>query len=202
MLPVCEHKLRFLSQVRPFGLVLWQHSCYIMQPLAQYHTAACTLLESLLHTTMQPLAHYYTATCTLPPCNHLHTTSQPLSLYHGVACTLQYSCLHTTIQPLAHYHAAICILSGSPLRTIMQPLALWTPISQLPKVQIEKVQCSTEREFPELFKTYLTFISGLILVVVMASSNMGTFWEEKKIQCSMASWILSMLIILGSSRGH
>ena len=53
--------------------------------------------------------------------------------------------------------------------------------------QIEKVQCSAEREFPELFKTHLTFISGFILVVVMASSNIGPFWEEKQIQYSMAS---------------
>ena len=39
-------------------------------------------------------------------------------------------------------------------------------ISQLPIDQIEKVQCSTEREFHELFKTnqHLTFISGFILV--------------------------------------
>ena len=42
--------------------------------------------------------------------------------------------------------------------------------------QIEKFQCSSEREFPELFKTHLTFISGAIFVGIMANSNMGAFF--------------------------
>ena len=124
-----------------------------MQPLAHDHAAACTQPCSCLHTNILPGSRF-------------HSTMQSLAHYPTAACTLPYSRLHTTIQPLAHYNAAIWTLSGSCLHTIMQSLALWTPISQLPIDQIEKVQCSTEREFPELFKTHqhLTFISGFILV--------------------------------------
>ena len=58
-----------------------------MQPLAHYHTAACTLPYSRLHTTIQLLAHNHAAACTRP-CSRLRTTMQPLAHYYTAYCTL------------------------------------------------------------------------------------------------------------------
>ena len=56
-----------------------------------------------------------------------------------------------------------------------------TNFCQLPKLKIEKCQCSSEREFYELIKTHLPFIHSAIFVVVIHSygylKNRGLFWD-------------------------
>ena len=51
-----------------------------MKLLAQYHTAACSLAGSRLHTTMQLLAYYQPAACLLPA-SRFHPTMQSLAQY-------------------------------------------------------------------------------------------------------------------------
>ena len=49
-----------------------------------------------------------------------------------------------------------------------QGYQLQTPFSQTPKVKIEKFQCPSERELPEVSETHPTFIPSAILEGVMS----------------------------------